>query len=122
MANIANINPSTIEGQMRLLTGDYSEDEPYLEDDVYLWFYQQAGNSIVDGSILALESIINYIALSPQAWSVGQASETNASVAVLTDRLASLKTKRKSAVVPIVIHSDRKSWCDFDKAFGKNNY
>lgn len=115
---VMSINPTTIVGQMRLNTGDFIEDEPYLTDTIYLYFYEKNGNSIVDGSIEALESIINYIALTPQSWTLGESKETQASVSSLNKRLESLKLKRKSSVTPIIVKSDRKDWNDFERAFG----
>lgn len=116
-------NPNTIHGQMRLLVGDFSSagDDPWLTDDIYLWFYQQAKNSILDGSIAALESIINQIALRPT--SIGNADVNEAwtgTVKTLTGRLADLKLKKTASVVPMVIKSDRKNWNDFNELFGNN--
>lgn len=111
------LNPNTIVGQMRLYTGDYILDEPYLEDAVYVWLYAQNGNSVIEGSIAALESIINNIALSPASWRNGDVSETTQSIESLERRLADLKLKRSSTKAPVVFSSDRKNWCDFDKAF-----
>lgn len=112
------LDPTTIVGQMRLNTGDFIEDEPYLSDSVYLHYYEKNNRSILDGSVEALESIINYIALSPQSWTLGESHETSASVSALTKRLTELKLKRKATVIPILMRSDRKNWDDFDKAFG----
>lgn len=111
------LDPSNFISQMRLNTGDYIEDEPYLSDAVYVHFYREAGNSVIDGSILALESIINNIALSPQKWTIGDASETAPQVTILNDRLIALKERRTGAKVPMIINSDRKNWCDFNKVF-----
>ena len=112
------LDPNNFVDQMRLHTGDYLEDEEYLDDAIYVFFYNQTGHSVIDGSILALESIINNIALSPSKWQIGDASESAPIVGTLVDRLTALKQKRKNAKVPVVISSDRKNWCDFDKAFG----
>jgi len=116
-----NLDPTNLVDQMRLYTGDFIEDEPYLNDDVYLWFYTQAGNSVLDGSISALESIINNIALSPAEWRIGDASERATSITQLESRLNSLKLKRTSSKVPVKIHSDRKNWCDYDELFSTSN-
>lgn len=113
----AKLDPSNFVDQMRLNTGDFIEDEPYLEDSVYVYFYNLAGNSVIDGSIMALESIINNIALSPQRWQIGDASETGPLITALNERLVSLKSRRSGAKVPVVLRSDRKNWNDFDKAF-----
>lgn len=113
----SNLDPTNIVDQIRLLTGDYIEDEPYLNDDVYLWFYSEASNSVIDAAIAALESIINNIALSPAQWRIGDASETNTSVAALESRLLSLKNKKSNSKVPVVFKSDRTNWNDFNKAF-----
>lgn len=111
------LNPNTIVGQMRLNTGDYIEDEPYLEDAVYVWLYEQNGNSVIEGSIAALESIINNIALSPASWRIDNVSESTQSIESLERRLTTLKLKRTTVKAPVVFSSDRKDWCDFDKAF-----
>ena len=114
-----NLDPNNFITQMRLNTGDYLEDEEYLSDAIYVYFYNESGHSVVDGSILALESIINNIALTPQKWSIGDASETAPLVENLTMRLDALKSRQKNNKAPIVIKSDRNNWCDFDKVFGK---
>ena len=115
-----NLDPSNFVDQMRLNPGDFIEDEPYLEDSIYVYFYNLAGNSVIDGSIMALESIINNIALSPQRWQIGDASETGPLITALNERLVSLKSRRSGAKVPVILRSDRKNWNDFDKAFGDN--
>lgn len=111
------LNTNIVVDRMRLLTGDYIEDEPYLDDDIYLWFYEENGNSEVEGAIEALESIINNIALSPVRWEIGDSSESAPAIAALEARLDSLKARRAGTKVPVVIRSDRKNWDDFDKAF-----
>lgn len=115
-----NLDPSNFVDQMRLNTGDFIENEPYLEDSIYVYFYNLAGNSVIDGSIMALESIINNIALSPQEWRIGEASERGPLITALTERLAALKVRRTGSKVPVILRSDRKNWSDFDKAFGDN--
>ena len=115
-----NLDPSNFVDQMRLNTGDFIEDEPYLEDSIYVYFYELAGNSVIDGSIMALESIINNIALSPQRWQIGDASETGPLITALNERLVSLQSRRTGAKVPVILRSDRKNWSDFDKAFRNN--
>lgn len=114
-----NLDPSNFVDQMRLNTGDFIEDEPYLEDSIYVYFYELAGNSVIDGSIMALESIINNIALSPQEWRIGEASERGPLITALTERLAALKVRRTGSKVPVILRSDRKNWCDFNDAFGQ---
>lgn len=111
------LDPDNYVDRMRLLTGDFIEDEPYLEDSIYVYFYSNNGNSELDGAIEALECIINNIALSPTQWKLGDASETNASVSALTTRLSELKAKKKGSVVPVIIRSDRKDWKDFTGLF-----
>ncbi len=87
-------------------------------DAVYVHFYNQAGNSVIDGSILALEAIIANIALTPLKWSIGEASETAPQITQLNDRLVALKQRKTNNKVPMILKSDRKTWCDFDKVFG----
>ena len=114
-----NLDPNNFITQMRLNTGDYLEDEEYLSDAIYVHFYNESGHSVIEGSILALESIINNIALTPQKWSIGDASETAPLVENLTMRLNALKSRQNNNITPLVIKSDRNNWCDFDKVFGK---
>ena len=114
-----NLDPNNFITQMRLNTGDYLEDEEYLSDAIYVHFYNLGGSSVIEGSILALESIINNIALTPQKWSIGDASETAPLVENLTMRLDALKSRQNNNITPLVIKSDRNNWCDFDKVFGK---
>lgn len=115
-----NLDPANFVDQMRLNTGDFIEDEPYLEDSIYVYFYNLAGNSVIDGSIMALESIINNIALSPQRWQIGDASETGPLITALNERLVSLQSRRTGAKVPVILRSDRRNWNDFDKAFSNS--
>ena len=113
------LDPNNFVDQMRLNTGDFLEDEEYLSDAVYIHFYNESNNSVIDGSILAFEAINNNIALAPQQWRIGDASESAPLVSALTDRLESLKRKKSTgARIPMLIRSDRKNWCDFDKVFG----
>ena len=112
------LDPNNFVSQMRLNTGDFLEDELYLDDAVYVHFYNQAGNSVIDGSILALEAIIANIALTPLKWSIGEASETAPQITQLNDRLVALKQRKTNNKVPMILKSDRKKWCYFDKVFG----
>ena len=114
-----NLDPNNFITQMRLNTGDFLEDEEYLGDAIYVYFYNEGGNSVIEGSILALESIINNIALTPQKWTIGDASETAPLVETLTMRLDALRSKQKNYKAPVVIKTDRNNWCDFEKVFGK---
>jgi len=112
------LDPNNFVDQMRLNTGDFQEDELYLDDAIYVHFYSQSGNSVIDGSILALEAIIANIALSPSKWHIGEAGETAPRVVELNSRLIALTQRKTNNKIPILIRSDRKSWCDFDKVFG----
>lgn len=114
-----NLDPNNIVDQMRLLTGDFIEDEPFLNDAIYLWNYAESGNSVIDGSIAALESILAYIALSPTSWDIGDASEDRPSVVDLEKRLLKLREKRSGAKVPMLMRSDRKNWDDINSLFPK---
>jgi len=111
------LNPNNIVDQMRLNTGDYIEDEPFLSDAVYMWFYSENGNSVIEGSIEALESIINNISLGPSRWEIGDASESMQSVQSLERRLEALKKRRKGVQSPVIIGSDRKDWDDINNLF-----
>lgn len=111
------LDPNNIVDQMRLLTGDYIEDEPYLEDAIYVWFYQENGNSVLDGAIEALESILNNIALSPARWTIGDASESRQTMESLERRLDDLKARQRDHKAPVIIKTDRKNWNDFNALF-----
>lgn len=113
-----NLDPENFVHRMRILTGDYSQDEPFLEDSIYVWLYGKNGNSEIDGAIEALESIINNIALTPSRWRVGEAEEWSASVQVLEARLKDLRSRKAGRKVPVILSSDRKNWKDFNKLFG----
>lgn len=117
------INTNSVVGRMRLLTGDYNnnEDDVWMADNLYTFFYQQANNSELDGAIAALESIINQIALRPTTVRNADASESySGTVEFLSARLADLKLRKKSSVVPVLIKSDRKNWNDFNELFGND--
>jgi hypothetical protein len=111
-------NPLNPVDRIRLLVGDFILDEPFLSNEVYLWLYSENGSDDLATAIAALQHIINYIALSPTEWKIGEAQETAASVTILERRLADLQRQQGKAA-PILIHSDRKNWCDFDEAFGR---
>lgn len=113
------LDPNNIVDQMRLMTGDYIDGEPYLEDAVYLWFYESNGNSLIDACIEALESIINHIALSPASWTIDEASETKQTMESLERRLHALRAKGRGNKPPMIIGTDRKNWHDFEAVFGK---
>ncbi len=103
--------------QMRLAVGDIDEGNQWLTDDVYEFYYEQNGNSIIDGSIEALETIINYISLSPSESSIGDVTEKMPLVNSLERRLESLKNKKYTTKTPIVVRTDRKNWDDLDELF-----
>jgi len=107
--------------QVRLYIGDTDPDEPYLNDDSIAFLLSEAGNDVLQASVDCLEVIINQIALLPSRWSIGDASETRATVEDLERRLQDLRIKvntRKNKAVPIILHSGRKDWCEFEKIFG----
>lgn len=118
---MAAFNPTNPVDRIRLLVGDFILDEPFLSNDVYMWLYNENAQNDIATAIAALGHIINYIALSPTEWKIGEAQETAASVTILERRLADLQRQQGKAA-PILIHSDRKNWCDFDDAFGKSRY
>ena len=110
----------TNEEQVRLNIGDTDPDEKYLADSTITFLLQENGNNILDASIDALTAIINQIALQPERWRIGDASESRADVDQLENRLQDLKNKRDSQkykAVPILLHSDRTDWDDLDKIF-----
>ena len=43
--------------------------------------------------------------------------EKDKEIETLNDRLTALRERRTNAKVPLLIKSDRKNWCDFDKVF-----
>ncbi len=113
-----SVDTNTVVGRMRLLTGDYFENEHFLEDSIYLHLYAEAGNNELEGAIEALESIINNIALAPKEWRSGDVWEKGQDIKQLERRLAALKVRKRGVRVPIIMKSDRKNWDDFKKAFG----
>lgn len=117
MADTMNLDPTQPIDRVKLLVGDFIADEPFLNDGIYLWLLAENANDELATAIAALGHIINYIALSPTEWKIGEASETSASVVILERRLADLQRQQGKAA-PILIHSDRRDWCDFDDAFG----
>lgn len=117
---MATLNPNTFIGQIRLKVGDTNKDDPYMEDSIYAWFYAQNGNSVIDASIAALNSLINQIALNPTEWDVGEIGAKGALVNTLERRLTNLKSERAKNKAPVVIGSDRSNWNDFNKVFGED--
>lgn len=117
---MANLNPNTFVDQMRLKVGDTNKNDPYMEDSIYTWFYTQNGNSVIEGSIAALESLINQIALNPSEWDVGDVGAKSAVVNTLERRLTNLRNERSGNKAPVLIGSDRKNWNDFNKLFGED--
>lgn len=117
MATTINLDPTKPVDRVKLLVGDFIADEPFLTDSIYLWLLAENANDELATAISALDRIINYIALSPTEWRIGDASETSASVTILERRRAELLRSQGKAA-PILVHSDRRNWCDFDDAFG----
>lgn len=120
MASTMNLDPTKPVDRVKLLVGDFIADEPFLTDGVYLWLLSENANNELAAAIAALGHIINYIALSPTEWRIGDASETSASVTILEKRLADL-VRQQGKAAPILIQSDRSNWCDFDDAFGSTS-
>lgn len=120
MATTINLDPTQPVDRVKLLVGDFIADEPFLTDAIYLYLLQENANDELATAIEALGRIINYIALSPTEWRIGEASETSASVTILEKRLADL-IRQQGKAAPILIHSDRRNWCDFDDAFGRTS-
>lgn len=103
--------------QVRLKIGDTDTDEPYLEDSVISFLLTENGNDILETSIEALTAIINQLALAPDRWEIGDASETKADIDHLEHRLQELINERnakKFKAVPVIINTDRKDWKDLD--------
>ncbi|SDO36874.1 hypothetical protein [Vreelandella arcis] len=106
--------------QVRLNIGDTDTEEYFLDDTVISFLLQENGNNVLETSIVALEAIINNIALQPERWRIGDAAESRASVDQLEDRLKSLINKRNAkayTAIPIILHPSRKNWDDIDKVF-----
>ena len=117
MATTINLDPTKPVDRVKLLVGDFIADEPFLTDSIYVWLLAENANDELATAISALDRIINYIVLSPTEWRIGDASETSASVTILERRRAEL-VRSQGKAAPILVHSDRRNWCDFDDAFG----
>lgn len=115
---MTTLNPNSFVDQIRLNVGDTNKDDPYMPDHIYMWYYTTNGESVIEASIAALESLINQVALNPSAWDVGNVGARIGTVEALERRLQKLKLRTQTAKAPVVIHSDRKNWNDFNKLFG----
>lgn len=120
------LDMNTPVAQVRLLVGDTSTDieSQYLPDSIYEWFLSENGGNVHDAAVEALECIINQIALAPEEWRLGDASETRTSLESLERRLFQLKAKRnkaKNRPVPMILHTDRKNWDVIDRIYGGGN-
>lgn len=109
--------------RVRLYIGDTDLDieNQYLTTPVIEFLLQESGNDVLVASIEALESIVNSIALTPESWEIGDASETRATVEDLERRLDDLRNKsnaKKFQSIPVLLHTDRKDWNEFKKIFG----
>ncbi|MCL7942237.1 hypothetical protein M8009_18315 [Halomonas sp. ATCH28] len=105
--------------QVRLNIGDLDGD--YLQDTVLEWLLEQAGNSVQEASIEALETILNQIALNPQREKSGGFEVWSQNIKALERRLESLKKRKKTKrLVPMVFGTGgRSDWKDIDSIFGE---
>ncbi|WP_457808978.1 hypothetical protein [Kushneria sp. EE4] len=105
--------------QMRFLVGDTDTESPLIPDDTYLYLFDQYG-SVQVAAAEALESLINELSLSPKREKAGGYEVERHDIDTLERRLTSLKRKR-NRVAPMIVHSDRESWDDFDSIFASNH-
>ena len=103
--------------RVRLLTGDIG-DVPILDDNVYEFQLLSYGNEL-DAAIECLENIISYITVNPQQEKIGNVTYSNYDVKAFEQRRKELINKKvndgkTTNAIPVVVRSDRKSWCDFD--------
>lgn len=109
--------------RIRLLVGDIDEDYEYFPDSTYEFIYLDNGQNELVAAIVAMENLINYIALNPESERLGQVQGSRMSVEALTLRLESLKQRLYNGGdsynkrLPMIVKSDRSSWSDFDSLF-----
>lgn len=111
--------------QVKYKVGDVSATYPFLQSSIYDWLLEKHNDNVTKAAIEALEMIINQIALSPESLETDAVRELRPSVPVLEKRLLALKKELTENALgrsrfPMLIHSDRKNWDDFDELFPKN--
>lgn len=110
--------------RVRLLTGDIL-DFPLLEDSVYQYLILKNSNNELDAAIEAVENIINMLVFNPTDEDVGDVGQKTRSVNDFKTILNNLKDQKyldanKTRAIPMMLRSDRTSWNDIDKIFGKD--
>lgn len=110
--------------RVRLLTGDIL-DFPLLEDSVYQYLILKNSNNELDAAIEAVENIINMLVFNPTDEDVGDVGQKTRSVNDFKTILNNLKDQKyldanKTRAIPMMLRSDRTSWTDIDKIFGKD--
>jgi len=112
--------------RVRLTVGDIAEDFPILDDSVYEYLLYKNSENELETAIEALENIINYYSLNPEDETFGNVEGGGYNPQQMEKRLKALKRKRyedgsKTEKIPMIIKSDRGSWNDFNKLFGKED-
>lgn len=110
--------------RVRLLTGDIL-DFSLLEDSVYQYLILKNDNNELDAAIEAVENIINMLVFNPTDEDVGDVGQKTRSVNDFKTILNNLKDQKyldanKTRAIPMMLRSDRTSWTDIDKIFGKD--
>lgn len=111
--------------RVRLLCGDIL-DFPLLEDSVYQYLILKNDSNELDAAIEAVENIINMLVFNPTDEDVGQVGQKTRSVSDFRAILQNLQDQKyldanKTRRLPMLLRSDRTSWNDIDKLYGKDN-
>lgn len=110
--------------RVRLLTGDIL-DFSLLEDSVYQYLILKNDNNELDAAIEAVDNIINMLVFNPTDEDVGDVGQKTRSVSDFKTILQNLKDQKyldanKTRKIPMMVRSDRTSWNDINKVFGKD--
>lgn len=110
--------------RVRLKVGDINVDYPILDNTVYEYLLYENGSDELDTAIQALENIINYYSLNPTDEVFGLVSGKGYDPKQMEKRLAALKESKYtdtsgSKRIPVMVHSGRSNWDDFDNLFDK---
>lgn len=110
--------------RVRLMVGDIL-DFPLLEDSVYQYLILKNNNVELDAAIEACETVINLLVFNPTDEDIGEVGQKTRSVSDFRNILQNLKDQRyldanKTKRIPVLLRSDRSSWDDIDKIYGKD--